>query len=56
MMLSVNKTTVTKKVLNEALLAAGTASHAWFDDESDSVKQQSKNAVIELLGKQRRDS
>lgn len=55
-MISVNKTTVTKRHIDAALLAGGTASHAWFDDESDSVKEMTKQAAIKLLGKQRKGS
>lgn len=51
-MISINKNTNNKKPVNPALLAMGTASHAWFDDESESVKQMSKDAVIALIARQ----
>lgn len=55
-MVSVNKETVNKKFINVSLLAMGTVSHAWFDDESDSVKQLPKQALIELLKQQRKEA
>lgn len=55
-MISVNKHTVTKRHIDAALLAGGTASHAWFDDESDSTKDIAKQATLKLLGKQLKDS
>jgi len=54
-LVSVNKQTVNKKHINAALLAAGTATHAWFDDEAHTMQDQTKKATIELLGKQRKN-
>lgn len=39
-MLSVNKETITKKPVDAALLALGTASHVWFEDEIKSEQKE----------------
>lgn len=41
-LLSVNKETINKRPMNVALLAAGTASHVWFEEEIKSEKRELK--------------
>lgn len=38
--LSINKETINKRPMNVALLAAGTASHVWFDEEIKSERRE----------------
>ncbi len=39
-MISVNKETINRKHVDAALLAMGTASHVWFEDEVKSEKRE----------------
>lgn len=39
-MMSINKETVTRKPVDAALLAMGTVSHVWFEDEIKSERQE----------------
>lgn len=50
-MLSINKDTVTRKPVDAALLAMGTASHVWFEDE---IKAEKKEVNAFRLAAQRK--
>jgi hypothetical protein len=39
-MISINKDTINRRPVDVALLAAGTASHVWFEDEIKSEKKE----------------
>lgn len=52
-MISINKETVTRKPVDAALLAMGTASHVWFEDEVKSEKREMNAFRLAAARKQR---
>ncbi len=52
-MISINKETVTRKPVDAALLAMGTVSHVWFEDEIKSEKAEMDAFRAAALRKQR---
>lgn len=52
-MISINKETVTRKPVDAALLAMGTASHVWFEEEIKSERQETNAFRIAAARKQR---
>lgn len=52
-MISINKETITRKPVDAALLAMGTVSNVWFEDEIKSERQEMNAFRLAAARKQR---
>lgn len=53
-MITVNKGTITRKPVDTSLLAAGTASHVWFEDEIKAERKEMNAFKLAATRKQQR--